>query len=140
MIHAEAVDEQFVLQVDHVEISVVRKLRAQAVAGFARTSMTDIVGNDDEPAVGIERLAGAEELAGKPFGQEIVSSAVGPVQKQHRVIHTAGGIPSGLSDGEVANPEFRQDVTRGKMKVPEHGITMDRLRIGCGLRRRHKDE
>ena len=63
MLHAQALGHQAVLRVDHVVVVVARKFRAQAVGGLARFSVADGVGKDDEVFRGIERLAGAEQLA-----------------------------------------------------------------------------
>ena len=49
---------------------------------------------------GIERLAGAEQLAGEISGQHPRCVAAGSVQHQHRLAR-------GLADGGVMQPQFR---------------------------------
>ena len=85
MIDPEAFSHEPVLGFDHVDVAITRKLRAQSVARFARSAVTDIVGQDDEVFRRVEELAGAEQLAGKVPSGELAAGAAGAVHHQHSV-------------------------------------------------------
>ena len=61
MVHSQTLGKKLVLGGYHIFIVVMRKAALQAVAGFARAAMADVVGQDDEVAVGVEELTGSEE-------------------------------------------------------------------------------
>jgi hypothetical protein len=63
VIHAKAIDQQTVLQVHHVEVTVAGKFRTQAVARLARSAVTKAVGEDDEILRGVQGLPWSEQLA-----------------------------------------------------------------------------
>ena len=71
VVHLQAFRQQPVLGLDHVVVAVAREPRAQAVARLARLAVADVVGQDDEVLRGVERLAGAEQLAGEAVGEEL---------------------------------------------------------------------
>src|ERR1041385_7707691 len=85
MIHLQAVDEQPVLGVDHVEITVMRKPRMQAVARFAGFSMADAVRQNEKIFFSIEKLAAPEKFAGKFRPQKLCPGPRGPMQNQNGV-------------------------------------------------------
>lgn len=73
MIDTEAVRQQVVLRQYHVVIVVSRKVRVQTIARLARPSVADVVGKDDEVAVGVKKLAGPKQNVSKLRGQELAA-------------------------------------------------------------------
>ena len=60
--------------------------------GLLDCAVADVVGQDDEIALGIEQLALAEQPAGIAVAQKPSPGAAGAVQDQHAVAHDAVGI------------------------------------------------
>ena len=69
MVDAESLRHEPMLGFHHVGVSVVWKLRVQAVARLARLAVADIVREDDEELRDVERLAGSEQLTGERSSQ-----------------------------------------------------------------------
>ena len=92
VIDAQPFGEQAVLRFDHVGVAVLRKLRAQAVAGLGGLAVADAVGQHDEVARGVERLARAKQLAGELGPDELRAAAAGAVPDEHGVAHDSLGI------------------------------------------------
>ena len=80
MIHAEALLQQALLREHHIVVIVLRKFCAQAIAGFAGLPVADAVGQHDVVALGIQRLAGAEQHIGKDGPHQAFARATGAVQ------------------------------------------------------------
>ena len=82
---AEALGDEAVLRHRDVVQPIVRKARAQAVARLAGAAEADDVGDDEEMPRGVERLAGAEQLAGERRLEPGLGRAGGVVDQQHGV-------------------------------------------------------
>ena len=111
MVDAETLSHEAVLGFDHVQIPVMRKLRAQPIAWFARLAVTDVVREDDEVARGIDEPSGGEEDTCKFWPDELRTASARPVHDQDGVADDAGAVAFGLSQRPVVNPEFRKNLT-----------------------------
>jgi len=80
MIHTKALLQQTLLREHHIIVIVLRKFCAQTIAGFARFSVADAVGQHDVIALGIQRLAWAEQHIGKDRTHQAFARATGAVQ------------------------------------------------------------
>jgi hypothetical protein len=61
MIDVQPILDKQVLRTHHVVVIVAGKLHVQAVRGFARFAVADLVGKDEVVALHIERLSGAKQ-------------------------------------------------------------------------------
>ena len=103
----------------------------QAVAGLARVSVADPVGQYDEVAAGIERLSGSEQFAGEFGAHQAHPAAAGTVQDQHGVAHHPMGILARGAKGAVMDAQLRQRLPGGEGEVPRGEIPLVRRRIGA---------
>ena len=117
MIHLQALCQQRVLRHHHVVIVVLRKVRVQAVAWFARSAVADAVRQDEVVAAGIERLALAEQHPGEPVHQKALCRTAGGVQDEHRVVDPALGIAVRSPESHVMQSQLRQRLAGGEAKV-----------------------
>jgi len=130
--HAEVLGDQAVLGAHHVVVVVLREAHAQAVGGLARFAGADRVGEDEVIALRVERLPGAEQLAGEARRQHASRRAGRAVQHQHRL---AGR----LADGGVVQLELRQHLARVEAEVAHDPVAFLRRGIVRGGRR-ERDE
>ena len=134
--HAQMLGQQAILRHHHVVVIVFRKARAQAVRGPRRLAGAERIRNDDEIFGGIERLAGAEQLARKSLPQHGLARAARAVQHQH-------GLGGRRPQGPVVQPQFRQHLAGVKAEVLHHEIARLGLRrIGRlrAVRAQHEGE
>src|ERR1700680_4298000 len=108
MIDTQTVGEQPILRLDHVDVAVMGKCRMQGVARLARLSVADAIGENDEIAARIERLAGAEQRAGEFRPNELRAASTRSVQDQDRVAHYPLRITLRRADGAVMKAELWQ--------------------------------
>src|ERR1700678_1024407 len=88
---------------------------------------------DDEVAIGVERLILAEQYAGEPVHEEAVPAPARAVQDEHRVGDTAVLVAPGFAERGEVNPQLRQRFARGEMEIGDDVIALDGLE--CGRRR-----
>ena len=73
--------------------------------------MSDVVGQNDEIALGIEQLALAEEPTGIAVGHKASPGSAGAVEYQHGVAHDAVGILLRTAYRPVVQLHFREGLT-----------------------------
>src|SRR5713101_2067274 len=115
MLYAELVEETLLRQ-NHIAVFVMREARVQTVARLARLTVPDVVGKNDVVFFGIQQLAGAEELIGKPRVQESAAGSAGAVQDQYRVVALKS------ADGRVVQAQLVQLFAAGEAEVLEDYI------------------
>src|SRR5467141_3111737 len=106
--HTEALGQQSILRLDHVEVSVARKGGAKAVARLAGSSMTDPVGKHDEISRRIQQAARPKKFSGKLLPDELSSGPAGAVQYQHGVAHDSLRVLLRLAERAVMQSKLRQ--------------------------------
>ena len=89
VVHLETLQHQGVLGSHHVRIGVLREACAQAVAGFARFSVTDPVRQNYEILIAVEQLTAPEQHAGEMLVEQTPARAAGAVQDQDRIVYPA---------------------------------------------------
>ncbi len=134
VIDLQSFGEQAVLRFDHVGVAVLRKLRAQAVAGFGGLAVPDAVGQHDEVASGVERLSGAKQLTRELGPDELRAAAAGAVTDEHGIAHDALGVLLRCAQRPIVNPQFRQRFAVREMEIAQHEVAFDRGRVVGGLR------
>jgi hypothetical protein len=87
VIDLQAFGEKSVLRGDHVLIAIARETGPQAVAGLARSAVTDAVRQDEIVAVGVEGLPCAKQLPRELGPQELLTATRGAMEDQHRIAH-----------------------------------------------------
>src|SRR5262249_37459287 len=92
--------------------------------------MPDAVGQNDVAPHGVERLAGAVQLAGELRRQELAPGAAGAMEDQHRVGDRAGRIARRLPQGEDVDAELGERIARAETELAEHNVALP-----CGARR-----
>src|SRR5882724_391522 len=117
MVHAQALREQTVLQLDHVVVFVMRKAHVQAVARLAGFAMAYVVRKDDEVLRRVKDLAGAEDYAAEIGSQKLPAGATGAVQNEHRIANFAAGIFLRRAQRVVMQLHLRQLLAGFKLKV-----------------------
>ena len=122
------------LQRHHIRVAVARELHAQAVARLARLAVADVVRQDDEVPLGVERLPLAEQPAAVGVAEESTAAAAGAVQDQHAVPHDAVGVFPRRAHGAVMNLDLGDAVAAREHVVAGDEIAVDGGGIG-GLRR-----
>ena len=132
MADAEALLEQPVLRVDHVGVVVPGEFRFQAVGGLGRFAVADTVREDDEVPVGVERLAGPEQLSGEGRRQHAGRRARRAVQDQH-------GLAGGLADRRVVQAKLRHDLAGVELEIAGDPVALLRRRV-VGRRDRHRQQ
>ena len=73
MVDTESLLEQFMLSGHHVVVIVVRKVRVQSIAGLARLSMTDVVGQNDKVSARVQQLPWTKQNARKLWLEKLTS-------------------------------------------------------------------
>lgn len=140
MIDPQPVDQHAALRLDHVVIIIMGKGHAQAVAGLGGITVADIVGQDDEIAAHVERLAGAIKFVGKLRLQELRARSAGAVQDHHRIVDPPLGVAMRRADGAIMHPQFRQLLTRTESKVADDMVALLDLRGIEALRQCRRGE
>ena len=79
--------------------------------------MADIVGQDDEMAGDIERLARAIKLIGKLRPEELFAGPACAVKDQDGAVDLPLGIAMGGAKRGVMEFEFGQDLSRSKVEI-----------------------
>lgn len=136
----EPLGDELVLQPHHVGVAVLRKLHAQAVTRLARLAVADVVGQDDEVLLGIERLAFPEQPPAIRGAQEPNARSAGAVQDQDAVTHHAVGVLPRRAHGPVVNLHRRQAFAAAEREIARDEIAFDRRRECCGLSSRIANE
>lgn len=137
MFHPEACGEKLILRFHHVAVTVAGKSCVPAVARFARISVSDVIGQDDEKFRGIEGLADPEKFAGELRPNELCAAAGGPMHDEDDVLSYPFRIFHGLTERPVVEPQLRHGFTGGKLEVVRDKIAFFGRRI---LRRPCSDE
>ena len=88
--------------------------------------MADVIGQDDVVLRGIEKAAAREQLPGKIGPEELPAGAAGPVHDEDGVPHLAPGIPFGLADGAIVDPQLGQGAPGSELEALEDEIALDR--------------
>src|SRR5579884_1522416 len=123
------------LQIDHVGVLVMRKLRAQAVAGLCRLAVSDIVWKHDEVFAGIQQLARPEELSSKVRSNELLARSAGAVQNHHRIGHVTGAIFLWRSEAGVVDLDLGQRLAGLELVVLDGEVALVRRRGLLGDRK-----
>ncbi len=92
--------------------------------------MPDVVGEDDEVLLRIERLPFAEQPSRVVGAEKPSAAAAGAVQDQHAVAHDAVGVLPRRPDGPVVNLHFGQALAAREREITRDEIAFDR----CGKR------
>src|SRR5262245_57148660 len=107
-------------------------MRAQAVAGLARLSVSDRVGQDDEIACGVEQLPWPEERARELVAQERLPGSAGAVHDQHSVPHYAHRIAGRRPDRRVVQSQLGKRLAALKAYILDVEVALCGLRVaGC---------
>ena len=125
MVDAESINEQAMLGFEHVEIPVLRELRAQSVTGLARLAVTDVVRRDDVELRGVERLPRPEQLIGERAAGELRAGAARPVHHQDGVADDALRVLLRRAPRPVMHLQLREGLAR---REPE--VRNDEIRLG----------
>jgi hypothetical protein len=84
--------------------------------------MANAVGEDDEPAVDVERLAGPVQLVGELRLKKLAATAAGAVKHHHRVDDPAGRIAARSAERGVVDPKLRESLARGEAEVTQQDV------------------
>ena len=133
----EPLGDQPILQPHHVGVAVARKLHPQPVARLARLPVPDVVGQDDEVALGVVELPFAVQPARKAFAEKLRPGAAGAVQDQDAVSDDAIGVLARLPDGSIVNLDLGQRFAAGEGHVFREEVALDRrgIALGAGAQR-----
>ena len=132
MVYAEALGQEAMLRLDHVGIPVGGEPGVEAVAWLARAPVPYPVGQDDEHAGGVERLARPEKLAGKHRIDEARAGAPRPMEDEDGVPNGSVRAALGPSQKAVVDAQFRQALAGGKLEIPDHIVRLRRLGVVGG--------
>ena len=102
--------------------------------------MADGVWHDDEVLRGVERLAGAEQLARKARADELRAGAASAVHDEDGVADASVGVALRRADGAVVQPQFRQDLARCEAEVADDVIGLGDGGLRSGQAREQQDE
>ena len=127
---AETFGQQAVLRLHHVVVAIARKFRMQAVARLAGLPMPQRIRQHDEITRGIQRLPGAEQLAGKLRADETAARAAGAVDDQHGVVFSRRAV------GVIVDAHLGQGLTRCELEVVDDEVTFAHRRAFRGQRPR----
>src|SRR3989442_13797525 len=108
MTHAESLGQESILRYHHVDVTVVRKLRVQAVARFARFTVADSVRQDEKKFGRVQRLIFSKQFA-REFGSNKLGAAAGrAVHYENGIARLALGVLVDLAERSLMNWQFRQ--------------------------------
>ncbi len=127
----QALGHEQVLRAHHVLIAIPGKASPQSVTRLARLAVPDGVWHDDEVPRRIERLAGAEQFAGKPRSDKLRTGAAGAMDDQHGVADASAGVPLWSAHRAVVQPQLRQHLAGREAEVAD-----DVIRLGDDRRLR----
>lgn len=97
MVHVEAFFDELVLCGDHIVVIVVRKFRVQAVAGLARFSVANAVGNDDVITRDVEQAVACGYDGGAEKSKTLTSANINWILWRITLKAPWVVVPSGLS-------------------------------------------
>src|ERR1700720_13942 len=129
MIDAQTVGEQPIMRLDHVDVAVMGKSRVQAVARLARLPVANAIGENDEIAARIERLAGAEQRSGEFRPNELRAASARSMQDEDRVAHYPLRIALRRADRAEMKAGLRQLLIGCEAKILDDEIALR----GCGI-------
>src|SRR3954465_4156412 len=78
MIYAQALGQEPVLSLDHVQIAVVWEFGMEAVARLARLAVADAIGGNDVILCDVQWLSRIKQLPGEFGTRELAAAASGP--------------------------------------------------------------
>src|SRR3989449_1419735 len=113
--------DEAVLGRDHVLVGVARESRAQPVARLGGAAVSDVVGQDQVVRGGIERSAGAVQLAGEQRRQELRARPARAVENQDGVAHPTSGIAPRLAERAVVQSQLGQQDRKSTRLNSSHG-------------------
>lgn len=117
MIDLQPLDQQAMLRRDPVAVPISGEPGMEPVAGLARFPVPDPIGEDEEVATRIERLALAEEFA-RELGPEEIGPAPGrPVEDEDGVRYPAVVVPSRVADRAAVDSQFGEGLAGGEAEV-----------------------
>ncbi len=125
MIDAEFL-QQSMLSLDHVAIAVLRKARAQAVAGLAGFAVADAVGQDDEIFRRVQHSAGTKQSLGEVGAQKVSAAAARAMHDEHGILRLALRITLQLTDRAVMQSQLGQDFVRLEPEILDDDVAFDR--------------
>jgi hypothetical protein len=109
--HAQPLDEEPPLRLDHVAVAVAREARVEPVARLRRPAVPDAVGQHDEEARRVERLPRPEQLARELGADELRAAAGRAVQDEHRVHDAASRVAPRRPHGAVMDAQVGERLT-----------------------------
>src|ERR1700761_6735333 len=112
-----------------------RKLRMQAVTGFARLAVTERIRQHDEIAGGIEELPRTKQLARKLRPYETSARTTRAVDDQHRIANNSMRVTLGLTEGMVVHADLGQGLAGGELEVVNDKVALPLLRAPARGRR-----
>ncbi len=97
--------------------------------------MADRIGQDDEIARSVERLAGAEQFVGEEGPRrELRAAAAGAVQDHHGIVDKALGVAVRGADGAVMLAQFGENLAGAEAEIADYEVTLRRRPLGIGRR------
>jgi hypothetical protein len=110
--------------IDHVVITVVRKIALEPVGGLARAAATEGIRDDDEVSPGIQRLSVLEQLVGQGRSQPVGAGAGIALQQQHAIDDLACAVAFRRTEGAVVQFELRQGLAADKFVVRDDEVAL----------------
>ena len=135
VIDAQTFGEKAVLRLDHVGVAVLRKFRAQAVAGLGGLAVSDGVDQHDEVASRVEGLASTKQLARELWPQELRSAAAGAVTDDHCIAHDSLGVLLRCAQRAIVNPQLGERCAVRELEIAHDEVAFNRRWIFGGLRK-----
>src|SRR5581483_983396 len=108
MVDLQSVGEQQMLRSNHVLVVIVREVRVHAVAGLARSTVTDSVGQNDVVLRRVEQLSWPEQIPGELLAYELLSGAGRAVQDQHCIHNTSVSVELRLAVSREVELQLRK--------------------------------
>ena len=131
MVDFQKVENDHVLAVGDVGISVIGELGVEPVAGFARFSVADSIGKNDEVFSCIERLPFAKEFVGEDRNEELVPRPARAVHDENRIINLSSfWVLLRLADRGAVKFEVFELASVGKCEFGHGEVMLDWGRVG----------
>ena len=128
----ETFEEHLVLAPNHVVVIVLGEAHAEAVRGPGALAVADVIGEDQEVARDVERLAGAEEHVGEDAVEERMRVAAGAVQEEHGVVDLACAVVVRRAEGQIVQLQLGQGFTGAEAEVLR-GVVAGRAMVQLGF-------